>query len=353
MRIPVLEVKQPIGSFYLAVFPAEFIVSRVTVSRRSYPAHEDGPATGIQRQLSEKRVQEIAHYTSDPDATFPTSIILNINTKENRIRLTESALVVDDKEFKAEVIDGQHRIEGLRASSFLPQFDLPVALMFDLTEEEKAYVFSTINSNQQRVDASLIYDLFALSKHRSPFRTAHEIARALNSDRDSPYYAKLKMLGRKTRPQQSLSQGAFVNSLVPLISSHPKKDLVDEKKDVGLKMNEDNPFRQYYIQEQDAMIYRILLNYFKAFQTVFTREWDNSDEFILTRSTGFGGMMLALREIGKEGLFRKDLSHDFFHSVALNLKKRLKADKLELTAKEFPSNIQQQRRLQRLIEESV
>jgi DGQHR domain-containing protein len=163
-------------------------------------------------------VKEIAHYTSDPDATFPTSIILNINTRECRVKLTDTTLTLDERTFKPEVIDGQHRLGGLKASTFSPQFHLPVVLMFDLTEEEKAYVFSTINSNQQRVDASLIYDLFALSKHRSPFRTCHEIARALNSAKDSPYRGRLKMLGRRTRPEQSLSQGAFVAGLVNRIT---------------------------------------------------------------------------------------------------------------------------------------
>lgn len=69
--------------------------------------------------------------------------------------------------------------------------------MIDLTEEEKAYIFSTINSNQTKVDKSLIYDLFDLSKTRSPFKTAHYIARNMNTETNSPFKNKLKMLGKK------------------------------------------------------------------------------------------------------------------------------------------------------------
>ena len=87
--------------------------------------------------------------------------------------------------------------------------------MFDLTEEEKAYVFSIINSKQTKVSSSLIYDLFSLSQHRSPTKTAHEIARALNRNTESPFYKRLKMLGKKIEGEDkaTLSQGTFVKYL--------------------------------------------------------------------------------------------------------------------------------------------
>ena len=98
-----------------------------------------------------------------------------------------------------------------------------VVVMFDLTEEEKAYIFSTINSNQTKVDKSLIYDLFELSKTRSPHKTCHEIARIMNSDKNSPFYGKLKMLGKKSDKTAILSQGTFVNYLCRLMSNKPNK----------------------------------------------------------------------------------------------------------------------------------
>ena len=52
-------------------------------------------------------------------------------------------------------------------------FDIPVVVMFNLKEEQKAYVFSTINGNQVKVNRSLIYDLFDLSESHSPYKTCH------------------------------------------------------------------------------------------------------------------------------------------------------------------------------------
>jgi hypothetical protein len=99
--------------------------------------------------------------------------------------------------------------------------------MIDATEEQKALIFATINGKQTKVPASLIYDLFAVTKTRSPYKTAHEIARALNSTPTSPWYRRLKMLGKKTAPgsAESLSQGTFVKFLLPRISSEPDLDM--------------------------------------------------------------------------------------------------------------------------------
>ena len=98
--------------------------------------------------------------------------------------------------------------------------------MFDLTVAEEAYIFSTINSNQRKVDPSLIYDLFDVSTNRSPQKTAHEIARVMNSSTSSPFYNRLKMLGKKASGQDkaSLSQGTFAKSILMLISKKPDED---------------------------------------------------------------------------------------------------------------------------------
>jgi DGQHR domain-containing protein len=346
MKIPVIEVNQPIGTFYLASLNAGFLLSRLTVNPRR--PQEQGN-TGIQRRLSEKRVKEIANYTTDPDATFPTAIILNIDRGACNARIENSFLTFDANSFQAEIIDGQHRIFGLRQSEASNAFELPLVLLFDLTEEEKAYIFSTINGNQQKVDRSLVYDLFGLSDSRSPYKTAHEIARTMNSDSDSPLKSRLKMLGRMTTGEETLSQGAFVNYLIDLISKSPQTDLVDEKKGKQLSDDEKYPFRYYYLNKQDEYILKILVNYFRSFAETFDEEWDNSNKYMLSRSTGFGGMMIALREIAEKGLSDKTLTYKYFKEIAEKLRDNLKHTGVQLTTKEFPSNIQQQRRFSKLI----
>ena len=347
MRVPIIEVSQPIGTFYLATMKATFLLDKLLVNRRE--PGQNNKVEGIQRRLSDKRVREIANYTLDPDATFPTAVILNIVTNECNARINDGVLTFDERKFKAEIIDGQHRIFALRESKVADAFELPIVILFDLTEEEKAYIFSTINGNQQKVDKSLVYDLFGLAQARSPYKTAHELARAMNSDPKSVLRNRLKMLGRKVTGEETLSQGAFVNYLVTLISADPQKDLVDEKRGVKLSDDESRPFRYYYIANKDEYILKILINYFAAFASIFKEEWNNSRIYMLSRSTGFGGMMLALRSIAERGLFEKRLNREYFEEIAGRLRAIIKKEKIELTTEEFPSNIQQQRRLERLI----
>lgn len=210
--ISLIELNQAIGTFYIGKMKSgDLIKISKTVSRG------DG---GVQREESKKRVLDIANYCEDPDATFPTPIIISVSEKnvlgirrldelissrsvnEREVdTLTDVldsiiSLTYDDSKKIAEILDGQHRIRGIEKAKQYT-LDLPIVVMFDLTEEEKAYVFSTINSNQTKVDKALIYDLFELSTKRSPYKTCHEIARILNLEKNSPFYGNLKMLGKK------------------------------------------------------------------------------------------------------------------------------------------------------------
>jgi hypothetical protein len=337
MNIPLLEVQQPIGSFYLSVLPADFIITHTKRRQREYD-NERQSAFGIQRRLDERRVRDVEAYTSDPEATFPTPIIISISRNDFEYTIGNGFLEFDDDDFIAEIVDGQHRLEGLSRSACSSQFSLPIVVLFDLTEQEKAYIFSTVNSNQQKVSPSLIYDLFAVSEGRSPFKTAHDMARALNTDEKSPYLGRLKMLGRKSREGETLSQGTFVNSLLPLISRDPKRDLIDEKNHVKLVDDPMVPFRYSYINNEDQFIYRVLLNYFTAISSVFNDEWNTPNQYIISKSTGCGGMMYALCRIALRGIEARDLRYEYFHRIAQKSRDILEKKNMRLTSEFFPSN---------------
>ena len=75
----------------------------------------------------------------------------------------------------ANILDGQHRIEGLKEglSSGHPnseQFQLNVSIFVDLDMDDQSMVFATVNKAQTKVNKSLVYDLFAYAKSRSPQR---------------------------------------------------------------------------------------------------------------------------------------------------------------------------------------
>jgi DGQHR domain-containing protein len=209
-----LKVTQPIGEFYVTVLPAKKVVGRVRNRPRSSAGAE---SEDVQRIFSKKRVNDIAAYTEDADATFPTPIILSVTSERIPEVVPQEQLaqapapaapvantavifdIPDDNNPIGDVLDGQHRVLGLLHSRFKNEgdFDLVVVLMFDLDPDDKAYVFSIINSKQTPVSSSLIYDLFDLAEHRSPQKTCHFVAQAMNRQPKGPFGQRLKMLGKK------------------------------------------------------------------------------------------------------------------------------------------------------------
>ena len=344
--INLIEITQPIGTFYVGKIDSSVLINISRVNRRV-----DNHDNGIQRDLQNDRVKEIANYCKDPDAAFPTPIVISINSEKSNSLMEQVngsiyKFSFDPEMTSAEILDGQHRVEGIkRATDF--ETELMVAIMFDLTEEEKAYVFSTINSNQKKVDKSLIYDLFEISTGRSPLKTCHDIARSMNSSQGSPFYKKLKMLGKKQNTTEVLSQGMFVTHLVRLISKNPQSDEISIKNEEDLLPDSNLIFRNYFIENKDEIILKILTNYFGAVSISFNKEWNN-EKYILAKSTGYGALLKALPVFYSAGIKRKTLTYEFFLEIFKNIKEEFYKNKKSLTSEQFGSGEQAQTTLANL-----
>ena len=365
LEIPYIEVGQPIGTFYLSAINAKTLVDRVEIRRRNsdnvfelslFERYTNTQEQGVQRAQSKERVNKIKDYCSDPDATFPTPIIISIYSDVSYIDKNNTFVFeVDDNKKIGDVIDGQHRLLGISSSGLSGEFNLPVVLMFNLNTEEKAYVFSIINSTQTKVSMSLIYDLFDLSTKRSPQKVAHEIARAMNKMEESPFFNRLKMLGKKEQGQSFavLSQGTFVTKLLTLISNNPDADSYRLKRGDSLASDRKLPFREYFITEQDGVMLKVLLNCFNALKDVFPKEWDYPDNNVLWKTTGFGGVIKAFPKLYKKGATERNLTEGFFHQCFQNLKVYMEMRKEDFSNKYFSGGGEQlQAKLQSYIEES-
>ena len=352
--ISYIEVHQPIGTFYLCALPAMDLLSIVDVDQRSSVNHD-----GVQRERSKSRVAEIGRYCSDPDAVFPTPIVVSVNEDNSKlINIDEKNHTISyETNIKlGSVLDGQHRLWGIAESEYKDKFILPVVFMFGLNKEEEAYIFATINSNQTKVSVSLIYDLFENSKYHSPQKTAHYIARVMNSDKDSPFYGRLKMLGKKEDGQENatLSQGTFAKAILSLISRNPKDDMINVKRGETLERDSSRPLRDYYIAEKDAVIAKILYNCFNALRMVFPEEWERPQDNVLWKTTGFLGIIRAFPNMYELGLRRKTLDEKFFLICFEAFQRKLKEKNIALNSNDFPGGSEQnQARLAKVLTESL
>ncbi|MBW8048839.1 MAG: DGQHR domain-containing protein [Cytophagales bacterium] len=308
INIKCFKVMQPLGEFYIGVINHEDLIKISYADiRRLETGNEQREVevyTGIQRPLSKNRVKEIGKYVNLVDATFPTSVILHIESTDIEFNEKESILLVPFRDNVAKVIDGQHRIAGLEDFSMGgDSFQINVTIFVGMELEDQAIVFATINKTQTKVNKSLVADLFSFAKHRSPQKTAHSITRALNQKEGSPFYKKIKILGTANdKEKETITQATFSESLIKFFSKDQMEDRDIYKRGKKPEKFEgkeliSRPFRNIFIDEEDWKIAKIIWNYFDAVNERWPNAWTQvKQEMILNKSTGFVSLMRFLKD---------------------------------------------------------
>lgn len=360
LLLDVIEVNQRMGTYYISSIKAKDLLRISYIDRARMEQGEDERASylGIQRKLDPKRVKKIADFVMEKDSVFPTSILLSLNencvtinnNKQNLQlqldSLTEEELrdkvndnIISNKNIEnfkvgglAKVLDGQHRLAGLAHAikklkepeqlnlfddetniellNSLENFELDVAFFIGYDLHEQAKIFSNVNLSQTKVNKSLVYNLEEYSKKRSPQQICHNIAKVLDTSKNSPFYHYIKMLGLKTDGRhyiEPLTQATFVESLISLLSKNPERDrdLVNRGKLFGSvtyydkytdKEYEQFIFRKLYEDKKDAQIMDILWNYFTAVKNKWPNAWEDVANSLLPKNNCFRALIRFLRD---------------------------------------------------------
>jgi DNA phosphorothioation-associated DGQHR protein 1 len=347
--VPALRVEQPIGVYYVSVLQARVLL-QVAYSDVLSATLRDGEdcydLDGTQRVINIKRLQLIAEYINRPDAAFPNSIILAANFRKEDGLIEDDELEIEQghpeaqgrrwtvderddgtcmlhipsKEKLAAIIDGQHRLFGFVSAR--PQrldMDLLCSVFIDLPKPYQAQLFATINSTQRPVDKSLTYELFGYNlneedeKFWSPDKLSVFLARKLGIDEKSPLKGRIIIAPRKDEVLARLTSGTtwkvstavVVEGIMRLITSNPKKDtanLLDTERKkrtalAGLRKDK-SPLRSAYLENQDAVLYTMTLNFLIACEEVF---WSKAKpgSFII-KTIGVQALFDVLRGLAKE-----------------------------------------------------
>lgn len=316
VAFPVLEVDQPIGRFYVGVMSARDLLAVSYTDMRSIESDLD-QYVGIQRMLSPKRVKEIAEFIKSIDATFPTSVVLAVKGEcaevigENgatKLRIFEGIDEDSGEKIRlgatASILDGQHRVEGLKDSGRLDDFQVPVSIFVDADIADQAYIFATVNLAQTKVNKSLVYDLLDYAKARSPQKSSHDIVIALDRYEKSPFFQTIKRLGAATpgRTGERLAQATVVNGILPLISKKPEQDRYNLAKGRRIDAEDtpygETPLRHVWAANKDGDIAQILLQYFLAIKATWPLAWDSREKGqILARTNGFRAFIRLFKNI--------------------------------------------------------
>lgn len=368
------KIVQPIGDLYTTSIDWQTLKEISYTSPRILMGQDENGKeeyAGIQRELSPDRKKEIALYVNkDTKATFPTSIILNIpieeldvipvkfdfkvsnkfidnelkNTKINQLLNIEFVeqyfFVFPFKENVAQIIDGQHRMSGFENSQNELKFDLPVTIFIDQLISTQAEIFSTINGKQTRVTPSLIYDLFGLSLKRSPYKVINELIKLLNESDNSPIKNWIRILGKPNEFYNGhITQSTIAKQLILLICGNIKQ--AEEDKRIlasGGKPNilpslttRETVLREFYLLEEDEVIYKIVTNYLNALKDVFSLEW-TKEESIFKKTVGFSALIKVFDVLAKKGKAQNNLKFDFFKEQ-LERSKSISFEDIQLSSK--------------------
>ena len=320
IALPCLEIRQPIGEFYVAVMSHADLaaIAYSDIIHIDKDERDIESVSGLERPLSRQRVKELRGYVRNVDATFPTGVIIAVSSEDASYNPVSRTMTLNRRPDVATIIDGQHRIEGLRG--FNGSFEVNVTIFVDMDPEDQAMVFSTINLKQVPVAKSITYELFEYARSRSPQKTCHQIARRLNQSKGSPFEDKIMILGvAHDKEKETLTQAAFIKPLERLIV--PEKLAMADRD--ALKRNKILPkpseaevrtkklvFRNWFIDGQDSNIAQTMVNYFAAVRDIWPLAWNpKTPGLILNRTTGYNALMRFLPMV----IFRLGL--ETVHSV--------------------------------------
>lgn len=361
----VLRVDQRIGTFFVAVLPAELLLQVAASDRMRATMNPDGNGyrlEGTQRIVQDKRLNEIADYIGRNDAAFPNSIILASNhepntgfdqdewedlqtndgeietgdSKEWTVEPTDNGsyrLRIPTGEKLAAVIDGQHRLFAFAKADidFIREMNLLCSIFLDLPKSLQAQLFATINSTQKRVDRSLTFELFGYNvadegeEFWTPDKLAVFFTRKLSTNDDSPLQGKILVAPKRDSALQKLASQAdwqvstavIVDGILRLFSSNPKRDsnrMNKNKKRTRKSLvkgpRDRSPLRDAYIKGNDALLYKTVLNYVKACDDVF---WGNiSTGSFIVRTVGVQAVFDILRKLAPQAYEDRDISVGYF-----------------------------------------
>lgn len=249
-----VKVTQGGTSFFLTKLAAGVLTEISYASVRG----KDDEEGAVQRILNTRRISSIADFALSV-GHFPNSIVLNWVNSDNTINIRGDNIEIPIVERSAQLIDGQHRVEGLRSAMAenisIEKLEIPVAIYQNLSTAECANIFLSINTEQKPVPRSLVYDLFGIADAElvdAAAVRARDIAIALNEEDDSPYMGTIKFPG-SARSRGGIALSTVVSAL---------KGLVESKGD----------FEQRNIHDFETQK-KIIKNFFLALESAYGDRW--------------------------------------------------------------------------------
>lgn len=272
----------------------------------------------VQRVLNKRRISSIKNFILEGNM-FLNTFILNWTEENYKIKFENNEMLIPVVNAAAQVIDGQHRLEGLKMAvdekSDIGEQSIVVIMTQNLSTKDAAKIFLNINTEQKPVPQSLVYDLFGEVKDRTSYIVrATDIANELHKDVNSPYYQCVKLPGS--------SQGVGKVDLSTIVNS------------LKSYINEDGVFTTYKLEDFESQ-YKIISNFFSAIKTFYAQEgcWLKNINPFMCNAGFFAGIKFLCEDLIGKCVDKKS----FEQTTMIDL---MKLDEIGLLYREDIKNMQ-------------
>ena len=285
LELPVAKVQQGNLTLFTTAIKVKVLTQEHFYSVETLDPNVSGDS-GFQRLLSHARARKLADYIvkgqDRQDAFLPTSVFLATDKALDFDQATNTISINTDKIGPFSVVDGQHRLEGLKMAAKkddrVLEFSVPVNIAANLPKLHQMCHFLIVNTTQKSVDKAVeqriiarltealdVEDTPSLPKwilnvvERGEVEKSLRLVDFLNVDPGSPWLGKIKMANDSSA--NMINQGSFVKAIVKyvLTANNPIASLNDFNKEK-----------------------RIFLNYWKAIADII----DDGDASVLYKYNG-------------------------------------------------------------------
>ena len=222
VRYSVSLVKQGKHQFYTLTMPSDVLAATCTVTTR-----KEDPIAGFQRDLDEKRAQEIAKYIDEGLGTIPSSIVLSAqDSAELKVVGRGKTLEFTNTPGAFLILDGQHRVYGFSKAS--TSLRVPVVIYNGLSRKEESRLFIDINTKQRPVPSQLLLDIKQLADVESEDEEAlRDIFDAFNLEINSAMSGRMSPSEASRTKITRVTFNQAVKPLLQLFSSRPTEQVYE------------------------------------------------------------------------------------------------------------------------------
>jgi DNA sulfur modification protein DndB len=237
ITVPALQSKMAGHISYTFAIAPEFLLKVAYVSHRARGRGSD--IATYQRMVSRNRLKKIADYIrSDPDAMFPTNIVINLEKAEKgkkgagaqfeKSKQQEGSqgavfgwLTLHPSYKSAWIIDGQHRLYAYSYAGepFVSKSSLSVLAFEGLPASVQQKLFVDINGEQKSVKRGLLQELYA-DLHRGSDNPKvriqaliSEAVQELDGDPSSPFFDRILLADHPRSEVRCISLTSVFSSL--------------------------------------------------------------------------------------------------------------------------------------------